>query len=229
MWKNKLSCFLFIFSFSLQASEMDLQFYDESMMDNQLGIFTSFSKPLRKNIEIIAGGRLFRTSTEWTRFEYKLDSKFFIFPWALFQVRAAHRLKLPAEFSDTTLMPQFELSAHLKRFKFFVSAGLYYRFVSVTRGSLIPFYRETDFSDWDFATQFGVSTVLTSQLTWLNRVSTFDEVETFNLNHPFIESSLFWKKPQKSLTWGLLTRYQILLGFGRLDRLMVGLSVGKDF
>lgn len=229
MWKSKLSYFCVFFSLLAGAAQVDFQFYDESTEANQAGILTSFSFPAHPNITLFTGIRALRTPQEWTRFDYKLDTQWNFASWACLHLRAAHRLKLPGDFSDTTLMPQLELKASFSRFKFFISAGLYYRFVSVVQGSLFPFYQPTDFSDWDLVTQFGIATKISSQLTWLNRVSTFDEVETFNLNHPFIETSLRWQQSTKSFTWGVHSRYHMLLGFGRLDRLMLGLLIAKDF
>lgn len=229
MWKNKLSFFLLFFSASVNAAQVGLQYYDESAFEDQVGILASYSQSTRKNLFFEGGVRLLRNAHEWTRFEYKLDTQWFFLPWASLHLRAAHRIKHPTQFSDSTLMPRLELSSRLSRFKFFVSVGMYYRFASVLKGGSFPFQAKTDFTDWDFATQFGLETTLFNQFVWLNRVSTFDELETFNLNHPFIESAFFWRKKNQSFSLGISTRYQVLLGFGRLDRFMLGIAASKTF
>lgn len=229
MWKNKLSFFLVLFSTSINATQVGLQYYDESAFEDQVGILASYSQSSRKNLLFEGGVRFLRNAHDWTRFEYKLDTQWFFLPWASLYLRFSHRLKHPNKFSDSTLMPRLELSGQLSRFKFFVSVGMYYRLASVSKGGSFPFQAKTDFSDWDFATHFGLETKLFNQFIWVNRVSTFDELETFNLNHPFIESAFFWRQSPQSFSLGISTRYQILLGFGRLDRFMVGLTASKPF
>jgi len=231
MWKNKLSLvfFLFFSSFSIASLKLDLQFYDESSSDNTAGLLTSFSPFTKKPLRFSGGARLLSSASELDRCEYKLDTEWIPLSWISLHLRAAHRVKLPADFSDSTLMPRLELHFSWGIFSFFLSGGFYYRWVSLSQGFFLPFTKATDFSDSDFSTDFGIATKLTSQLSWLNRVSTFDEVETFNLNHPFIESALIWQKSPQSLSWGITSRYQMVLGFGRLDRLMLGAFVSTPY
>lgn len=231
MWKNKLSLifFLFLSSFSIASLKLDFQVYDESSSDNLAGLLTTFSLFTKRNFRFSGGARLLSSASELDRFEYKIDTQWMPLSWVSLHLRAAHRVKLPADFSDSTLMPRLELHSSWGIFSFFLSGGFYYRWVSLSQGSFLPFSQATDFTDRDFSTDFGIVTKITSQISWLNRVSTFDEVETFNLNHPFIESALIWQKSPKSLSWGITSRYQMLLGFGRLDRLMLGAFVSTPY
>ena len=77
------------------------------------------------------------------------------------------------------MMPRLELHSTIGRFSFFLSAGFYYRWVSLSQGFLLPFAKATDFTDRDFSTDFGIVTKITSQISWINRVSTFDEACAF--------------------------------------------------
>jgi len=144
-------------------------------------------------------------------------------------LRSMNRINFTRKLSHFVLTPQIEIHGSIGPVYLFLSGGIYKRWVSLSKKNAFPLFQATDFSDWDFATQFGILTTFSSQWMWLNRVSTFDEVDTFNLNNPFVESALLFRKSRSAWVWGLTSRYQLTLGFGRLDRLMFGLLISFDF
>jgi hypothetical protein len=90
--------------------------------------------------------------------------------------------------------------------------------------NLIPFSNETSFSQFDYATELGFTMPLSPHLKGLMKISTFDPWEVYNLNNPFIETSFYLGAPENPSQWLATFRYQLLLGFGRLDRLTFGLT-----
>jgi hypothetical protein len=100
--------------------------------------------------------------------------------------------------------------------------------VQLESASLFPVITKSSFSEHDFSTEIGFLTQI-SQIKLGLRVATFDELEVYNLNNPFVESVFFLPTESEKDCWSLTMRYQLTLGFGRLDRILVGLNYLKDW
>lgn len=82
----------------------------------------------------------------------------------------------------------------------------------------------SNYSEHDFAIAFGTELKLDQNLSALAKVSTFEEISVYNLNNPFIQADLTYE-PVPSVYWSIYSRYQLLLGFGRMDSFKLGLNL----
>ncbi|MFM8269954.1 MAG: hypothetical protein ACKN9V_07175 [Pseudomonadota bacterium] len=156
---------------------------------------------------------------------YRFDLTLEPTSWFGFFLKGAQRTHFPEGLSRTSLLGLATIQVSpWNLFSFFFSAGWYKRWTVLTHSSLIPFSNPASFSQYDWATEIGIRTTLTKDLSGLFRIATFDPWDVYNLNHPFIESAFTWGPAESKSKWIATFRYQLLLGFGRLDRLTFGLS-----
>ena len=105
-----------------------------------------------------------------------------------------------------------------------LQGGWYRRFVTLDKAHFLPVLLGSNYSEHDFAIAFGTELKLGQNLSALAKVSTFEEISVYNLNHPFIQTDLTYE-PVPSIYWTVYSRYQLLLGFGRMDSFKLGLNL----
>lgn len=156
---------------------------------------------------------------------YRFEALLKPFSWIEFLFRGNQRAEFSNAFSHTSLLglTTFQFKP-VTPITFFISAGAYQRWGVVNRSTLLPFTPKPSFSQYDFATELGVKSTFSQTLSGILKVATFDPWEVYNLNNPFIESSIELGKPKTTEKWLATFRYHLLLGFGRLDRLTFGLT-----
>ena len=146
-------------------------------------------------------------------------------PFSFFslELRLGQALQLPSTVSETDLVAVAGLSASPFSFlKLFGKFGWYERYVQLTNVLIIPTPFRGDENDYDFVAEIGGTGWLSESLSLTLKLSTLEEIEVYNLNNPFIEARLDYERGPGLGTWFLFGRYQALLGFGRLDQLVVG-------
>lgn len=147
-----------------------------------------------------------------------------------FGLRLSQNYLLP----ETVSQSDFLLSVRAKSPAFigvslFAGAGWYKRYVLLRRVSIPAVPVRSSYSEHDFAFELGLN-IFESSATFIQiKAATFNAVEVFNLNNPFGEIEL-GHRFSESLTLSIFSRYQILLGFGRLDRFSMGFNAhfGND-
>jgi len=231
MWNVKpnvlvLCFFIFVFCPSLSfSSQMGMQYVSENTYRNTLGPLFLFSPLDSPKLQLELGTGLLVSDKDWESVSYRAQLEIPLLTWFSLGFRGAHRFQIPETFSRTTFLGFVQVdSPRLGPIAFRFLGGWYKRFAFLERASVIPFAGSLNFSQHDFALDIGLISYLTQNIHWQVKVATFDELEVYNLNHPFVESAFFWVNPETQGTWAATFRYQLSLGFGRLDRLSFGLS-----
>ena len=103
----------------------------------------------------------------------------------------------------------------------FASAGWYKRWALLQNMTLIPSFRSS-YTEHDFALALGCNVRWNEQFATDFLLSTFEEIDVFNLNNPFAKLTLVFTPKNSSLSWYFFGRYKVLLGFGRLDSFTAG-------
>ena len=106
-------------------------------------------------------------------------------------------------------------------FSLFARVGWYERWGRLSNVIILPTPFFGDFRQHDFALAIGTEVPISSDWTFKATVSTFDHWEVYNLNNPYAEGELT-QNLSDGTSIAVLFRYQVLLGFGRWDRLMLG-------
>lgn len=229
MLSAKLSLFFFLafifFSQSASGSlQTGLQFVSENTYRNTLNPIVVFEPKtafwLSPRFSVGSGF----SDKDWETFGYRMDLDIPLFDFFSISLRMGQRLQLPETFSRTSLLGFARLETTLfERLSLFFAGGWYKRWVQLNRASILPLAGTTSFSEHDFATELGLLLKFTRTQIGL-RVATFDELDVYNLNNPYIESRIFLPASSPQGRWSLLCRYHLSLGFGRLDKLTTGIS-----
>ena len=229
-----LTLFLFLPFFQAFASTHELYFGAQLNQENSYRDTLNPSVDYRHNplawLEMKTGAGLLFSTQDLESFNYRFEIIAQPSPWLSFLVRGSQRAQLPESFSRTCLLGLVQLQASLGTdFLLFASGGFYQRWVFLNQAHLFPFGSGLSFSQYDFATELGFAYPISSTLRGLMKIATFDPWEVYNLNNPFVETSFYFSRPEASSKWLATFRYQLLLGFGRLDRLTFGLTYGIIF
>lgn len=229
MWHSKLSFVAFLICFfclsPVFASQVGLQYVSENTYRNNLGPLFFFMPVNNPKMKLDLGAGFLFSDKDWESLTYRAQLELPLFSLLTVGFRSAHRLQIPETFARTTFLGFIQMdSPRLGPISFHVLGGWYRRFSFLQRASVFPFVGTLDFSQHDFSVEAGLSTQLAQDIQWKLKVATFDELEVYNLNHPFVESALSVTDSETQTTWEVLFRYHISLGFGRLDRLALGFS-----
>jgi hypothetical protein len=133
--------------------------------------------------------------------------------------RLGHQYFVKDIFSQTVaflfLESRLPLSSYLD---FFTGFGWYERLYNLNS----PLPGLSGSRDHDIAAALGF-TFRVSSFNSILLISTYDGFDAFNLNHPF--ASLKLEYDMDAYRFFLESRYQVLLGFGRLDNISFGAGV----
>ena len=214
-----------IFSDTSHAYQFGLQYQAESTYRNTVGSFLVIPVLSKSDWTLEAASAVFISSKDWEVFSNRLEGQWKVSSGISLGARLGHRVELPEPFSRSTLLGYLRLTPpSMGPLSVFFLGGWYYRIIQLEKMSVLPFLGSNSLSQQDFATELGVQLNLSSALSWKLAVATFDEMEVYNLNHPFVESSLKIRDLDSSTEWRATVRGQLVLGFGRLDRLIFGMS-----
>ena len=106
----------------------------------------------------------------------------------------------------------------------FMEGGWYQRFVRLNRPYFLPAFFGGNYTEHDFALNFGTEILWSEQLTTLFKVATFEELSVYNLNNPYLQGQFSYTPDSSKTLWSVYARYRLLLGFGRMDSFTVGLN-----
>lgn len=220
---------LFFSNLATGSLQTGLQFVAETTYRNTLNPLLVF-EPKKKlwfgpRFSLGAGF----SDKDWEQIGYRIDLDTQPLGGFSLSLRLGQRLQLPETFSRTSWLGLVRWDTTLfEKLSLFFSGGWYKRFVQLERTSILPLAGSPSFSEHDFATELGFLVDFTGTQLGV-RVATFDELEIYNLNNPFIESRIFLPGSSPLERWSLTLRYQLSLGFGRLDRFTTGISYGLDW
>ncbi len=102
--------------------------------------------------------------------------------------------------------------------------GWYERFSQASGISVLPIPGSQSEREHDFLFRFGLRYHFSDFWRAQFETASFDEYEVYNLNGPFFQAAVD-HVPAPGDVWRAYARYQMLLGFGRLDELVVGAEV----
>lgn len=221
-----LFCTFSVLSHSAPSSEVlvGLQLAKENVYKDTAGPFFEFYYKPSSFLKLKSGSGVFLSRTHLESLIYCIELEAKPLSWISFLVRGSHRSQIQEDFSGSSFLSLLRLEAFSgRRLSFFGSGGWYHRWIMLNHSSLLPFAGASSFTQHDFATELGFKLGLSRTLETQLRLSTFDNWDVYNLNNPFIESAFWIGDTSKSAKWLATFRYQLLLGFGRLDRLVFGL------
>ena len=207
------------------ASRYHFLSYSNPLIDESV----FYHAPFLKWFEVEVGSRLSETNSNINMWSYKVE-----FLWRFLQVfaldmRGDQMAGIKDETGITTGM--IKLNLFWRPFSFyslFGSFGMYQRFTNLSGTQWIPTLSGA-LSDHDLVADFGWVIQPSAVYALIVKVSTFDRLAIFNLNNPYVQTALSWKLPTTNWVVSLYTRYQILLGFGRLDDFMIGINARYSF
>jgi hypothetical protein len=223
----KVFLFSLFFSFSVFASQISLDGrFEVQNTQRDLSHLTAIyeSNPLLGlNFQGLA--RLSTSLKDLETLGYGASASLPLFSVFEFSTRISNENWLNSTTSLSHLLFLAQLRFNLfSVLELFFSGGWYKRFVKLNKPYLLPNLVGADFTEHDFAVALGTQIFWTPRLTTLFKVSTFEDLSVYNLNNPYIQAQLFYQPSPEGGTWMVYSRYKLLLGFGRLDSLSVGLG-----
>ncbi len=128
------------------------------------------------------------------------------------------------QISETEFFAKANVDIDLgKHFGFFGSFGAYFRNPRLL-STLVPSWGGP-LSNTDFIADIGFTAPLLTPLSFEAKAATFDRLAIYNLNNPYAQGTLLLKPTNQPWLAALFFRYQLLLGFGRLDQIVTGLNI----
>jgi hypothetical protein len=219
-----LKIFLFLGATAVAAPSFDLstRYHADTTYLNTVDGAALLNYPLSDALEFGAGTRATVSRSDLEAIEYKAE---IAVPFAGF-LRPSVRLQQDYRLADTLSVSHllFALQFEARPFagvRLFVTPAWYKRFTHLNKVVFLPILRNS-YTEHDFAGAIGLE-VETTDWRFLAEAATFEEISVYNLNNPFAEIRV--GHPIAGIDWSLFSRYQILLGFGRLDRLSFGLGL----
>ena len=200
--------------------------FEYQNVQNDLGVFSATYQPApRWGLEFETSGRFSLSKKDLENWSYSLGTVLPLFSFVSTSMRLSQENWLGSSTAVSTLLflLQFQ-SRPLSSIRLFLQGGWYRRFVTLNNAHFLPGFWGSNYSEHDFAVALGTEIRWSPSLTSQAKVATLEEISVFNLNNPFIEAAVaYW--PTESISWSLYSRYHLLLGFGRMDSLKVGLAL----
>lgn len=142
------------------------------------------------------------------------------------QVRLSHTFLRPENIGSTTLLMRMGLEAYPIRYLgVFGWFGWYERFTLLSGVTYLPNFSAGSVRDRDFVGEFGLGSKITDDITITAKMSTLDEIETYNLNNPYFQAAVGFNPPGEKYELTAFARYRVFLGFGRLHDLTLGFAI----
>ncbi len=217
-----------LFPLSLWASSLTLDGRFEHLnTDRDLSSFSGYfeSNPLY-GIQFQSAGRLSLSTKDIESWGYALGGTLPWFPFFSTSLRFSEENAL----SSTTSLSSFLALAHLhyrpfQSWNLFLQGGWYRRFVDLGKTHFLPAVLGSSYSEHDFAVALGTEIHWSTCFSTGAKVATFEELSVYNLNNPLIQADITYQESD-GLRWTLYSRYQLLLGFGRMDSFKLGVFLG---
>jgi hypothetical protein len=213
-----------LYSFA-QTINLDSRF-ENHQTRNDLGVFSAyFNIPATELLSFHSAGRISLSAKDFEGWGYARGARLAWLPFFANSVRLSQENWLGPSTANSTILFLGEIEGHPFGFlDLFLNGGWYRRFITLNKALFLPGFVGSNFSEHDFAVNFGLGLHWSDSVSTLFKVATFDEVSVYNLNNPFIHAELSFI-PLDNLKVTLYSRYKLLLGFGRLDSFTVGVSL----
>ncbi len=157
-------------------------------------------------------------------FRYKAEVKYQPFYFIKASMRFTHETLLTTTATINHGLYWLTLSPlPFETVQFFAEAGWYQRLTLLTKATILPSFRSS-YSEHDFALGLGFKFRISENIKAHVKAATFEELEVYNLNNPFGEVGGSVQTGFNNWEIFSYVRYQILLGFGRLDTFSVAMG-----
>jgi len=222
-----LKVLILCFSFTAMGAELTAgwRWRASSSNDDSFGTSGILHFSPVESLDFNAGARIYNTFTTVQSLHYMGEIAFR--PLSFFSLRS--RLHHGFRFREPTSTSHWTVSGKLAGelvlgLDAFIEVGWYERFSRIDRGLPFPTLVGSPRREHDFLVGLGLGWRLSPPWRVEARISTFDDVEVENFNNPFIEARIEHELADVG-TLNAYFRYKMLLGFGRWDELMGGLSL----
>lgn len=221
MWRSVVLLWLVATVGAAAERELDFQFrYHASQTVEDKIDQTAFYRLDHKTHGFEFAGKIEERAWSVGAFEYKAEAYLSPFDWFRLALRLDHNYLIPEGIGSSTFLGTAELQTWPFSFLgFFASIGWFERFTTF-QGSPLPTF-STEPYDHNLACAFGFDVVPHPKFHFVGKTATFGKIEVFNLNNPFFFAAVEYQMPDRSWV-SLYSRYKVLLGFGRLDEIVVG-------
>ncbi len=181
--------------------------------------------PISEDFRVETGARLYTGWATLHSFHYKGEIAYRVLPFLQVKSRLHHGYR----FSNPTSVTHFTLSAHFEEeitglLLGSLELGWYERFSRVDGGLPIPIFFSNPRREHDPIIQMGLGIQWNEDWRLWTDLATFDEIEVENLNNPYVGLRLQYQWPSVG-EFTTFFRYKILLGFGRWNQLVMGVSL----
>ena len=185
-----------------------------------------YHTPFLSYFEGEVGGRAAVSKSNFESLDYKAEISYSVWKCLKLGTRFSHANQLSDTTAYTSLLFYGAFSiAPFRALRVFVTGGWYKRYLLLAKSTVLPVpFRNSSYSEHDFAGSFGIDLFPEETFFGTLKASTFDEISVFNLNNPYGEIQLGYRFSSTSRAI-LFSRYQLLLGFGRLDEFVFGFSL----
>ncbi len=157
-------------------------------------------------------------------FRYKAEISYQPFYFIEASVRLTHETLLTTTATVNNGLYWVTLSPLPFEFvQIFASVGWYQRLILLSRATIVPSFRSS-FTEHDFAFELGLKFKITDSIRFYLKAATFEELEVYNMNHPFGEIGGSYKTGWDNWQIYSFARYQGLLGFGRMDTFLFAIG-----
>jgi hypothetical protein len=212
----------------LAAHNFELQgrFHNDATYLNSVQGGAQISLPVLSFLSLNTGGRVSITRKDLDALHYMTGLELRPLSLLRFGFRYSHSFYLPDTFTQSNLLLTTGLEVPVwEKLSFSVQGAWYKRYTSLKKISPIPVMFRYSYSEHDFGALIGFALGPFSGVSGKVTIATYDDILVYNLNHPFAELRLSSLLSPGGSTLSLLFRYQILLGFGRVDEWALGAAL----
>lgn len=107
----------------------------------------------------------------------------------------------------------------------FAGIGWQFRFTTLSGAPIFPALTAGGMDDQGYVADIGFGIFPIEEFSFYANLSSYEEIAIFNIHNPFVRVEFDYLQKPQGITYSLIGRYRILLGFGRMDDLMIGVGV----
>lgn len=206
--------------------ELDLRYLNQRTQTDTFAQTLLYRQSVYSWMELQAGARFWEARSFLDGVSYMGQARLAPVPWAGVVLRLEQIDRLSDSTTGTVLLGTIDLRGEFFHgFGGYAAFGYYKVFHSLSQSIPVPTFSSISFTDEDLATEFGLWG--TPVRDWLVKVGvgTYEEVDVYNLNNPFVELRVETVLGSGEWSAGAFGRYQLLLGFGRSDNLTFGVGL----
>lgn len=157
---------------------------------------------------------------------YQAGLAYAVWPVLRFELSVFHML-IPAAgagWTGLTAKAAFDIPILTEAFGVYGAFGWYERLSQAAGAGLLPLPGSRSEREHDFLFRLGTRVKFSNRWTGSFEAASFDAYEVYNLNGPYLQAAVDHER-ELGEAWRAYARYQMLLGFGRLNEFVVGAEV----